>query len=85
MSSITSIAIAGSPGSGKTTWIRQFLSNQDRPLFYCCCCDSGNGNRLGKILDSVPRPPSLDDILIELTGDAYGQVSANSRCGLRWG
>ncbi len=36
MDSITSIAIAGPPGSGKTTWISQLLSNQQRPLFYCC-------------------------------------------------
>lgn len=36
MDSITSIAIAGPPGSGKTTWISQLLSNQQRPLFYGC-------------------------------------------------
>ncbi|NER38839.1 MAG: GTP-binding protein [Oscillatoria sp. SIO1A7] len=36
MGSMTLIAIAGPPGSGKTTWMSQFLSNQDRPLFYCC-------------------------------------------------
>lgn len=30
------IAVAGSPGSGKTTWISQFFQDQHRPLFYCC-------------------------------------------------
>ncbi len=34
--SIELIAVAGPPGSGKTTWIGQFLQDQDRPLFYCC-------------------------------------------------
>lgn len=29
------VAIAGPPGSGKTTWLSQFLSDQERPLFYC--------------------------------------------------
>jgi len=33
---MTLIAIAGPPGSGKTTWMSQFLSDQQRPLFYCC-------------------------------------------------
>ena len=36
MDSMTLIAIAGPPGSGKTTWMSQFLSDQPRPLFYCC-------------------------------------------------
>ena len=36
MDSMTLIAIAGPPGSGKTTWMSQFLSDQSRPLFYCC-------------------------------------------------
>ena len=36
MDSIALIAVAGPPGSGKTTWISQFLQNQHRPLFYCC-------------------------------------------------
>ncbi len=36
MDSITLTAIAGPSGSGKTTWMSQFLSNRDRPLFYCC-------------------------------------------------
>ncbi|MDY6940967.1 MAG: GTP-binding protein [Cyanobacteriota bacterium] len=35
MDSIAPIAVAGPPGSGKTTWIRQFLSDQQRPVFYC--------------------------------------------------
>lgn len=30
------IAVAGPPGSGKTTWISQFLKDQSRPLFYLC-------------------------------------------------
>ena len=29
------IEVAGPAGSGKTTWIRQFLQDQHRPLFYC--------------------------------------------------
>ncbi len=30
------IVVAGLPGTGKTTWISQFLQDQHRPLFYCC-------------------------------------------------
>ncbi len=50
MDSITSIAVAGPPGSGKTTWIRQLLSDQQRPLFYCCPgmgADSVDRGRIG--------------------------------------
>ncbi|MGB0562106.1 MAG: GTP-binding protein [Spirulinaceae cyanobacterium] len=36
MDAMTLVAIAGPPGSGKTTWLSQFLSDQQRPLFYCC-------------------------------------------------
>lgn len=36
MDSITLTAVAGPPGSGKTTWIGQFLQDRHRPLFYCC-------------------------------------------------
>jgi hypothetical protein len=36
MDSIALIAVAGPPGSGKTTWLSQFLQDQHRPLFYCC-------------------------------------------------
>jgi hypothetical protein len=28
--------VAGPPGIGKTTWISQFLSNSEQPLFYLC-------------------------------------------------
>ena len=28
--------VAGPPGIGKTTWINQFLSDSDQPLFYLC-------------------------------------------------
>ncbi|MEM8640722.1 MAG: GTP-binding protein [Cyanobacteria bacterium P01_G01_bin.54] len=35
MDAMTLIAIAGPPGSGKTTWLSQFLSDQQCPLFYC--------------------------------------------------
>jgi len=40
--SIAAIAVAGPPGSGKTTWIGQCLQDQQRPLFYCC---PGMGDR----------------------------------------
>ncbi|MBP0000539.1 MAG: GTP-binding protein [Cyanobacteria bacterium SID2] len=36
MDSIALTAVAGPPGSGKTTWMSQFLQDQHRPLFYCC-------------------------------------------------
>ncbi|MEB3213458.1 MAG: GTP-binding protein, partial [Leptolyngbyaceae bacterium] len=36
MDSIALIAVTGPPGSGKTTWLSQFLQDQQRPLFYCC-------------------------------------------------
>jgi hypothetical protein len=36
MGSVALIAVAGPPGSGKTTWMSQFLQDQDRSLFYCC-------------------------------------------------
>ena len=28
--------VAGPPGIGKTTWINQFLSTAQQPLFYLC-------------------------------------------------
>ncbi|WP_072622318.1 GTP-binding protein [Spirulina major] len=36
MSSVTLIAVAGPTGSGKTTWMSQFLQDPNRSLFYCC-------------------------------------------------
>lgn len=30
------IAVAGPPGSGKTTWINQFLTQPTQPVFYLC-------------------------------------------------
>lgn len=36
MESIGLIAVAGPPGSGKTTWMNQLLQDQRRPLFYWC-------------------------------------------------
>jgi hypothetical protein len=36
INAMTLIAVAGPPGSGKTTWLSQFLEDQNRPLFYCC-------------------------------------------------
>ncbi|NEO88052.1 MAG: GTP-binding protein [Spirulina sp. SIO3F2] len=36
MDAMTLVAIAGPPGSGKTTWLSQFLSDQQHPRFYCC-------------------------------------------------
>ncbi|MGD1901220.1 MAG: GTP-binding protein [Geitlerinemataceae cyanobacterium] len=36
MNPTTIIAVAGPPGSGKTTWIRQFLASKNLTAFYCC-------------------------------------------------
>ena len=45
MDSIALTAVAGPPGSGKTTWIGQCLQDQQRPLFYCC---PGMGDPFGR-------------------------------------
>ncbi|PSB51837.1 GTPase, G3E family protein, partial [filamentous cyanobacterium Phorm 6] len=41
MSHPTITAVAGPPGSGKTTWIRQQLAAETLPVLYLC---PGTGN-----------------------------------------
>ena len=42
--------VAGPPGIGKTTWISQFLSNSDQPLFYLC-----SGAKTGSETEVIDR------------------------------
>lgn len=75
MESVTLIAIAGPPGSGKTTWISQFLSNQQRPLFYCCPgmgTDSVDRGRIGYSFPWVQLLPEdgIPQVLADLPDQA---------------
>ncbi|MDJ1184587.1 hypothetical protein [Roseofilum casamattae] len=75
MDSITSIAIAGPPGSGKTTWISQFLRDRQRPLFYCCPgmgTDSVDRGRIGYCFPWVQLIPEerIPEVFAELPDGA---------------
>ncbi|MEM8505377.1 MAG: GTP-binding protein [Cyanobacteria bacterium P01_D01_bin.1] len=57
--------VAGPPGIGKTTWINQFLSDSEQPLFYLC---PGAGAKAGaKAIDQLrvgyrfPQVTVIDD------------------------
>ena len=75
MGSITSIAIAGPPGSGKTTWMSQLLSDQQRPLFYCCPgmgTDSVDRGRIGYCFPWVQLLPEerIPEVFADLPDQA---------------
>ena len=42
--------VAGPPGIGKTTWINQFLSDSNQPLFYLC-----PGTKTGTATEAIDR------------------------------
>ena len=65
--------VAGPLGIGKTTWVDQFLADSDQPLVYSVPVpnDPLNFWRMpltGQVFD----PPSLEVLLAEITGGAYG-------------
>ena len=68
---MTLVAIAGPPGSGKTTWISQFLTDPQRPLFYCCPgmgIDSVDRGRIGYCFPWVQLLPEerIPEVFAEL-------------------
>lgn len=69
------IAIAGPPGSGKTTWISQLLSDRQRPLFYCCPgmgTDSVDRGRIGYCFPWVQLLPEerIPEVFADLPDQA---------------